>query len=251
MMSKIEMKQWNKARELGSNVKYFATLDNDSHIHVQNGNGKIGKILNISTLPGSKPLTRKDGLIYTNILGTCNGCCDQCEKDCYATRYCSYHNNTCIPAYAENTLLLRERPEQYFSELEKILKANKGAYLRVHVSGEFESEKHMKDHMDLAVRTPDNIQYFYTKRYIWLENLDNANMIPDNVSPTVSIWHKNYDNPNKFHEFIYDDGTDPEVAKLPHCPAVNKKGKSTGVTCDKCLRCIKAKRGTKTAVYAH
>ena len=30
-------------------------------------------------------------------------------------------------------------------------------------------------------------------------------MIPENVSPTVSIWHKNYDNPNKFHEFIYDD----------------------------------------------
>lgn len=251
MASKLEMKQRNTAIRMGNNVKYFAILDDDSHIHVQDGNGKIGKILNISTLPGRKLLTRKDGLVYTNVVGTCGGCCEHCEKDCYAVNYCGYHNNTCIPAYAENTLLLREKPDQYFAELEKVLKANKGAYLRIHVSGEFESKNHMKGHMDLGIKTPDNIQYFYTKRYKWLEDLDNAREIPNNVRPTVSIWHNNYSNPNKFHEFIYDDGIDPEVEKLPHCPAVDKKGKSTGVTCDKCGRCIRAERGTKTAVYAH
>ena len=35
-------------------------------------------------------------------------------------------------------------------------------------------------------------------------------------------------------EFIYDDGTEPDVAKLPHCPAVDRNGYETGITCSKC-----------------
>lgn len=249
-ISKVAQRQIDKAIELGSEVKYFAELNEDSHIHVTDGNTKIGKILNISTLPTGELLKRKDGLVYTNVKGTCGGCCENCKHDCYAVKFCGVHNNSVIPSYAENTLLLREKPDQYFAELRDILLKNEGAALRVHVSGEFDSYDHMKRHMDLGTEV-DNLQYFYTKRYAWLEDLDNKGLIPDNVKPTVSIWHNNYDNPNKFHEFIYDDGTDPEVAKLPHCPAVDKNGHSTGVTCDVCKRCQRAERGMKTAVYAH
>ena len=249
-ISRLAQRQINRAIELRIEVKYFAELNEDSHIHVTDGNTKIGKILNISTLPTGGLLKRKDWLIYTNVKGTCGGCCENCERDCYAVNFCRRHNNSVIPSYAENTLMLREKPDQYFAELKDILLKNEEAALRVHVSGEFDSFDHMKRHMDLG-REVDNIQYFYTKRYAWLEKLDNAGLIPENVRPTVSIWHNNYANPNKFHEFIYDDGTDPEVAKLVHCPAVDKNGHSTGVTCEECRRCINAKRGTKTAVYAH
>lgn len=43
----------------------------------------------------------------------------------------------------------------------------------------------------------------------------------------------------------------PEVMALPHCPAVNEKGKSTGVHCDVCGRCANAKLGSKIAVHRH
>ena len=246
----LEMKQWNKAREIGAECKYFCELDNESHIHLTYGNQKIGQILNISTLAGDEPLARKDGYVLTNVSGTCGGICELCKKECYARKYTIRRNNTVIPSYNENTLLLRERPEQYFKELKKVLEENKDAVLRAHVSGEFETKDQMEEHCRIGRKT-GNIQYFYTKRFKWLEEIDNAGLMPDNVRPSVSIWHNNYDNPNGFHEFVYDDGTDPEVAKLPHCPAVNKMGRETGVTCDKCNRCINAKRGMKTAVYAH
>ena len=44
---------------------------------------------------------------------------------------------------------------------------------------------------------------------------------------------------------------DKTLEKVYHCPAVDKNGHETGVTCAKCKRCIVAKRGEKTAVYAH
>ena len=53
------------------------------------------------------------------------------------------------------------------------------------------------------------------------------------------------------NKFVYDDGSDPEIAKMFHCKAVNPDGKSTGLTCDKCGRCFKGNKGLITAVYAH
>jgi hypothetical protein len=205
----------------------------------------------VSTIAGHNLLCKKDGTILTNVKGTCSGCCDYCEKFCYARKFSIRRNHTVIPAYNENTLLLRERPEQYYEEIEEKLRENKDATLRLHVSGEFEIKDQMEEHARIARKT-DNIQYFYTERHSWLEDLDDAGLLPDNIRPTVSMLDgKRYKNPHEFHGFYIDDGTDPEIMAMVHCPAVNKYGRETGVTCDVCRRCIEAKRGMKTAVYVH
>ena len=120
---------------------------------------------------------------------------------------------------------------------------------RFHVSGEVPNEDYLIRFIKFAIKNNDVRFYFYTKRYSWLEK--HADEIPNNLRPLVSIWHKNYGNPKGFAEFIYDDGTEPDVAALPHCPAVDKDGNETGITCAKCKRCINAKHGDRIAVYAH
>ena len=52
-------------------------------------------------------------------------------------------------------------------------------------------------------------------------------------------------------QFCYDNGSDPELAKLPHCPAVDAHGNRTGVQCINCRHCYNAKRGQRWSIYAH
>ena len=75
--------------------------------------------------------------------------------------------------------------------------------------------------------------------------------LPTNLSILISIWHKNYDNPYNLPEFIFDDHSDPELQKIPHCPAVDEHGHETGITCASCKKCVYAKKGDKIAVYEH
>lgn len=230
-------------------AKYNAYLDGDTHIHMSTKNAKLGTgVHNISLLPGARRLRKKDGTLLSNIPGTCSGCCENCEGDCYAIKYTIRRHNTCIPAYQDNTLLAIHDPNKYWSEIQSYVDNGIVGLMRFHVAGEIPNEDYLERLAWFAARN-DFKQYLYTKRYEWLEKF--ADRIPNNLVPLVSIWHKNYDNPKGFAEFIYDDGTDPDVAKLPHCPAVDKNGNETGITCARCKRCPNAKRGDRIAVYAH
>lgn len=231
-------------------TKYNLYLNGSNHVHISEGNKKLGNgVFNVSLLPSDKPLTKNDGTQLVNICGTCGGVCNECKGNCYAVKSAMRYHNTCIPAWGENTLLAVHKLEQYESELQTFFDENIVGAFRWHVSGEIPT----KDYLDMMIRLANNnpmIQFYvYTKRYTWIE--EKANEIPNNLHVTVSIWHNNYENPCKFHEFIYDDGTDKELENVYHCPAVDKDGHETGVTCAKCKRCIIAKRGEKTAVYAH
>lgn len=231
-------------------AKYEAYLTGDTHIHVSTRNKKLGiGIHNVSLLPGKKLLRKKDGTLLSNIPGTCNGCCDECEKSCYALNYTIRYHNTCVPAYQDNTLLALYDPDKYWAELQSYINNGVVGLLRFHVAGEAPNKEYLERLFKFGIKNHDVRMYLYTKRYEWLEEL--ADEVPHNVSPLVSIWHKNYDNPKGFAEFIYDDGTEPDVAKLFHCPAVDKNGHETGITCARCKRCPYAQPGSKTAVYAH
>ena len=221
----------------------------ERHIHVSKGNIKVGKTLNYSLLPGSKPLKLKNGTVLTKCHGTCAGCSKGCESSCYAIKYLIRYHNTCIPAYEDNTILARKEPDQFFGELMDVLARSTYKMVRPHVAGEFFNKDYMYRTLKMAQEMPEKEFYFYTKRFSWLEELRDE--IPKNAHPNVSIWHKNYENPFGFAEFIYDDGTESDVAALPHCPAVDSRGKETGVTCDKCCLCIRAEKGSRVAVYAH
>ena len=231
-------------------AKYNLYLDGTNKIHITGGNAKIGKgVYNISLLPSDTPLTKKDGTVLTNITGTCGGCCAGCKNDCYAVKQAVYHHNSVIKAWGDNTILAREDRDEFFHQLDDYFKKNIVSVFRWHVGGEFFSKGYMVNVYQFCAKHPETKFYVYTKRFAWLEELDRFK--PDNLTINVSIWHKNYSNPLNYPEFIYDDGTDPEVSKLPHCPAVNKDGHETGITCAQCRHCFTAKQGDKKAVYAH
>lgn len=252
-------KKVNRKIDPETGVLYPVFLTDETRLHVQDGNRKLGKgIYTINLLPGSGNLTLKDGTVLTNVTGSCGGCCDACQNDCYAINGAKYHHNSVIPSTADNTLLARFALDSYFQLLEMFIKFNFVACIRMHSSGEFLSYEYFKRFVEFSKKHPDIKFYTYTKRFNYIEryieidggsveDLDGTN----NFTLNVSIWHKNYSNPYGLPEFIYDDGTEPELKNIPHCPAVDENGNETGITCSACRSCPNAKHGTRRAVYAH
>lgn len=233
-------------------IKYECYLTNETHVNIQNGNLKLGKgIYSINLLAGDEPLTKKDGTQLTNVSGTCGGCCTNCKSDCYAIKTQVYRNRN-IPSWANNTLLAKYDMDRFFNEIQSFIDNNMVSAIRYHSFGEIPSYEYLLKMVELATNNADVKFYTYTKRYEWLERYVREHyLLPSNLVINVSIWHNNYNNPYGFAEFIYDDGTDEEIAKLPHCPAVDKNGNETGFTCAKCKRCLRAKNGDRIAVYSH
>ena len=234
------------------NIKCENYLSGDTHLHMANGNTKVGRgIYCINTLAGDEPLYKKDGTQLTNVAGTCSGCCKDCKGPCYAIkaqeRYSSIDN---LKMWSDNTILAKEAPEKFFEELEQYLKREFVSAVRYHAMGEIPSRTYLEYMISTARKYPHVQFYTYTKRYEWVEQICKKDM-QANLVINVSIWHKNYDNPLHFPEFIYDDGTEEELKNVPHCPAVDRNGHETGITCAQCRRCVYAKMGQKTAVYAH
>lgn len=234
-------------------------INENSEISVSLKNNKVGNILGFNTLAGNSPYIKKDGTVLTTYKGTCAGCCELCEKDCYARNYTIRRHNTCVPTYIKNTEIMRRDLQNYVDQIAKKCEKEKENYKygRYQESGEFESFLQMVGVEDVAIRVPELRYYFYSKRFEWMEKIEESGGFSDNVSPLASIWYdengnKNYDNPYEFAEFIYDDGNNPELDKIFHCPAVFIDGTSNKkITCEKCGRCPNAKKGMKTAVYAH
>lgn len=233
-------------------IKFESYLNENTHVHIQDGNRKVGKgIYTINLLAGDEPLTKKNGQQLTNISGTCKGCCDGCKCACYAIKTQIFRNNN-MRTWADNTILATQETDVFFKEIQQFIDRSMVAAVRFHAFGEVPSYDYLIHMVELAKNNPTIVFYTYTKRFNFVEKyLKENGSFPNNLTINMSIWHKNYDNPYELPEFIYDDGTEEDVGKLPHCPAVDKNGHETGVTCSKCKRCLRAKNGSKIAVYAH
>ena len=265
----------------------YVLAEEGASLHMSKGNSKIGKgIWSFSTLPGNSEhmLRLKDGTLLTDVPGTCSRFCSECAKDgaCYAWRDAKLHRNVTIQAWGENTLLLRSG--RIWDDLETFLtlknakaikKAKEGGSaaeakalatvktFRIHVSGELEDADQLRRWNDLAAKHPETVFGIYTKNFDALgEYLDAGSDFADNLVVNVSGWH-GIENPflekyswAKLNVFIYDDGADPGLKTVTHCPAVTAEGKhakrpdGSPITCDMCRRCY-TKTGRKTAVYAH
>ena len=222
------------------------------NVTISHRNNKLGNIPQFNTLPGNKPLKRKDGVKVTNIVGTCGRHCSDCFNDCYAVRFIVMHHNTCVRAYAANTLVMRRNPDKLRKAVKEYCEKNIVKYFRFHTSGELESVNQLKLYCDICRDNPDVTFYIYTKAFDILLKYEDS--LPDNLIVNLSEWHGNIDNLplsliSKCNIFSYDDGESEFAAKQIHCPAVDKKGHETGITCAECRRCMK--RGNVTAVYAH
>jgi hypothetical protein len=224
-------------------------------ISLAKGNSKLGQgMYTFNTLPGDKPLSTKDKGQLTNVYGTCGGCCDGCEKFCYAVRDARRFHNTCIPSIGKNTVIMQNNMEDGFKQLSQEIVAKKVKILRWHSSGEIMSYDYLLKMVELAKEFPDVKCYVYTKRFAWVEQyLKEYGMFPDNFVCNISEWKDNTDgyNLDGLNRFVYDDGSDESMKNIHHCIAVGKDGHPTGITCDKCKRCFSGNKGLITAVYAH
>lgn len=224
-------------------------------ISVSKGNSKLGKgVMIFNLLPGDEPISTKDKGQLTNVRGTCAGCCDGCLDKCYAMRDARLHHNSVIPAIAKNTLIMRHNMEDTFKQLRENLAKNKAKVLRYHSSGEIETYEYLLHMVKLAIDMPEVRFYFYTKRFDLMDKyLKECGELPENLVCNISEWKgntKGYDL-DGLNRFVYDDGTDESLKNVAHCPAVNKKGRKTGVTCEQCGLCYRGNDGHVIAVYSH
>ena len=167
-------------------VKYESYLNENTHLHVQDGNRKLGKgIYTINLLAGDKPLTKLDGTQLTNIPGTCAGCCTECKKDCYAIRTQIFRNNK-IPSWADNTILATQETEIFFNEIQQFLDRSMVAAVRFHSFGEIPKYEYLLYMVELAKNNPTVIFYRYTKRFKWIEQYLETNYdFPNNLIVNV------------------------------------------------------------------
>lgn len=220
---------------------------------ISNGNTKMGNIPQFNTLPGNRPLRKKDGRLLTNIVGTCGKHCGECFHDCYAVRFIKCHHNTVVKAYASNTVIMRHNPNKLRKSIKEYCDKNIVKYFRFHTSGELESMEQMKLYCDICKDNQDVVFYIYTKAFDILETWIGKHTFPKNLVVNLSQWNDNLRGvsdklKHMCNIFAYDDGG-VDLSHMKHCPAVDRKGHETGVTCAECRRCMK--KGNVTAVYAH
>lgn len=234
---------------------YQMNYEPEMEISLAKGNSKLGKgVFAFNLLPGDRPISTKDKGELTNVTGTCGGCCEDCVGKCYAVNDARRYHNTCIPSLAKNTLIMRHDMEGTFKQLRENLKKKKAKVLRYHSSGEIETYDYLLHMVKLAIDMPEVRFYFYTKRFEFMDRyLKECGELPENLICNISEWNGNtegYDL-DGLNRFVYDDGTDESLKKVAHCPAVNKKGRKTGVTCDQCGLCFSGNNGHIVAVYEH
>lgn len=231
---------------------YIPDMWDKKRPRVSFSNGKTG-IPSINTLAGNAnhiyngaiPGVLKE--YFPLICGTC--CCD-CPG-CYAKMIS--RNIEPFVKMALNTLEARQDPEQFFWFVEKELYGNPIVtykVARLHDSGDFFNREYLDAGVDFINRHKETRFGAYTKAEDLIKEFGIDNL-PDNMSCSCSPWEGICEPIGDLPQFIYDDGSNPALASLPHCPAVNKEGKRTGVQCKDCLHCYKAQRGDVRCVYAH
>lgn len=262
-------KQTAMEKHISQNEVKYPIYDNGQlHVSISKGNIKVGNIPQFNTLPGDSLFRMSNGQTLTNIVGTCGGCCKDCVKDCYAVRSLMFHHNSVCKAWGGNTVILRYAPDKVRSEIKEYCMKNIVKYFRFHTSGEIENEGQLKLYCDICDDNPDVTFYIYTKRFDIICDLfvrHAVRIVPENLVINLSEWNNNIedyvnsiygqDEREKVREFLntlnvfaYDDGEHQTSAPI-HCPAIDRKGHETGVTCAMCRRCMT--KGMRTSVYAH
>ena len=195
---------------------------------------------------GSIPTALKE--YFPLCSGTCHGDC----PGCYAKKVT--RNFEPFIKWAMNTIEAKTDPERFWHLVEKELYGNPIVIyrvVRIHDGGDFFNKDYFETGVNMIKRHMDTTSFgSYTKEadIVLGYGIDN---LPSNFILSCSPWEGFCEPIGDLPQFIYDDGTNPELAALPHCPAVAKNGKRTGVQCKDCLHCYKAKRGDRWCVYAH
>lgn len=225
-------------------------------VHISTSNSKT-HIPSFNMLAGENNLYK--GYMPGNMkdLASVGGTCGRRCPGCYAEKMTRYPDS--FKNMVENTLTIKRGN---YGELKKAVSAFVSLYeprrFRVHDSGDFINFEYLKAWDEIARENPETVFYCYTKRIDLLKAFKEETGRMPALVISVSTWAGICEEKDLIENgcemlprFEYDDGTRPELEKLPHCPAVSKDGKRTGITCAQCKHCSRAKNGEKWAVYAH
>ena len=190
--------------------------------------------------------------LHVYSVGTCQYNC----PGCYAkkmTRYTDVYINMLI-----NTIIARTDPDAIRRAVNSFCNLYEPRRFRIHDSGDFFSLEYLELWDRIATENDDVIFYTYTKRIDLLKQFSEKHGRRPAFIVQLSTWSGICElsdiaaaGLDDLPRFEYDDGSRPELAAVPHCPAVDKDGKRTGITCSQCKHCSRAKAGDVWAVYSH
>ena len=179
----------------------FRTWEKKSGVNVIAGNSKLGKIPNLSLLPGV----------------TCakNAPCN-CKGGCYAKKFLY----PCVrKAWGDNTKLANN-PIEFFNSLREQFIGKKVQWFRFFVSGDIPSYSFLCKMMQFVAEFPVTKFLVFTKRYGWVNQWLNTHNRPENCSIVLSGWpgYKMV-NPHKLPIAWMRDGRDDRIpANAMECP---------------------------------
>ena len=237
------------------------------------GNTKVGSgIWCYNKLAGSG--------VIAGCKGTCGKYCKGCynptdpkKSPCYVFKsYVQYgwENGSVVKSHIRNTEIMRKNPDEAFRQLQAQLRntKQKPVAVRIHSSGELETEYELKLWIALALSNPKIPFYLYTKNEIVLDHVLSERskstkgypILPANMFVNVSVWHENgvaifdkWKHLENVRAFVYDDGYDygDRLKYDCHCPAYDSKGKlNHDSPCEKCKICFQSKAKV-CACYDH
>lgn len=134
-------------------------------IRIADGNSKLGKVPNISLIPG------KD----------C-GNCQSCVKDCYAVKFWRMHP-TVRAAWSANSELCHGDRNAYFDGVRAYLADKRPKYFRWHVAGDILDQDYLERMKAIARAFPQTSFLCFTKMHSL-----RFSRLPRNLTVVASMW---------------------------------------------------------------
>lgn len=204
-------------------VKYAAMAAEDIKLCISRGNRKIGRVMNVSTMPGL----------------AC-GNCIHCLGYCYDIKACAQYSETVIDARVRNYVLAMYHRNVFFARIAQACSRRRtNKFFRWHVAGDILDADYFARMVQIARLFPEFVFWTYTKMYgivnAWIR--DNG-PLPDNLHVMFSVWD-GMPCPNPYGLPVYvcrlrdgnKDMPDSEIYSLYHCPGNCDVCKAAGRGC--------------------
>ena len=173
-MAKYKIETIRKMLDKANEMKGEIMKDLSSyHVSISNGNSKIGKVMNVSTMP---------------ILACGN--CEHCMEYCYDVKACVRFVNNVLFNRMKNFLIAKYDRERYFAEIRnKLSKRKKNFYFRWHVAGDILDYEYFLEMVAIANEFPHFRFWTYTKMYSIVNRyIAESGSLPKNFVVMYSEW---------------------------------------------------------------
>lgn len=204
-------------------LKYAAMAADSIKLCISRGNRKIGRVMNVSLMPGI----------------AC-GNCAACIGYCYDIKACAQYSNTVIDARVRNYMLAMYHRAEFFARIDAACSRRRtNKFFRWHVAGDILDADYFAHMVEIAEKHPDFIFWTYTKMYgivnTWIRD---HGPLPSNLHIMFSVWD-GMPCPNPYNMPVYvcrlkdgnKDMTDAEIYSLYHCPGNCDICKAAGRGC--------------------